>query len=139
MIVLDTNVLSEVLRPSPSAAIIRWLADQEPLAVFITAVTQAEVLCGVEAMPAGKRRTALRDAVEQMLSEEFQGRILPFDEVAARVYAKIVSDREAIGRPISQFDAMIAAIASAHRAAVATRNVRDFEQCGLRLINPWEE
>lgn len=139
MIVLDTNVLSEAIRPSPSKVVLRWLAEQEPLEVFITAITQAEVLYGLEILPASKRRARLYDAVEKLLSEEFQGRILPFDEESASLFAKIVSGRQAMGRPISQFDAMIAAIARSRRAAVATRNRSDFEHCGILVIDPWEE
>jgi len=139
MIVLDTNVLSEALRPSPSSVVLRWLAAQEREAVFITTITQAEILYGVEMLPAGKRRTRLYGAVGKLFSTEFAARILPFDEESAREFAKVVSSREAMGRPISQFDAMIAAICRSRRAALATRNVRDFEHCGVRLMNPWEE
>jgi hypothetical protein len=139
MIVLDTNVLSEALKPSPSGIVLRWLAAQEPSAVFITTITQAEVLYGIEVLPAGKRRTRLAAIIEKLLSEEFDDRILSFDEDAARVFAKIVHGREAAGRPISQFDAMIAAIARSRGAAVATRNASDFEHCGIRVINPWTQ
>ena len=137
MIVLDTNVFSESLKPSPSAVVLRWLASQEPLAVFLTTVTLAEVLYGVEAMPAGKRRKILQSAIESLVASEFSGRILPFDEDAARVFPKIVATREAMGRPISQFDAMIASICRSRRAAVATRNVDDFEHCGVPIVNPF--
>jgi hypothetical protein len=139
MIVLDTNVLSESLRPVPSDAVLKWLAGQEPLSVFITTITQAEVLCGIEAMPAGKRRTMLSAAIERLLADEFPGRILPFDEEAARLFPKIVAGRVALGRPIAQFDAMIVAIARSRHAAVATRNTADFERCGVRVINPWTD
>jgi len=137
MIVLDTNVLSEALRPAPSSAVLRWLADQEPLTVFTTTITQAEVLYEIELLPAGKRRTTLSASVERIFAEVFEGRILPFDEDAARVFPKVVAGRAALGRPISQFDAMIAAIARSRRATLATRNTSDFEHCGLRLVNPW--
>ena len=139
MILLDTNVLSEALKPLPSPIVLRWLAAQEPSSVFTTSVTQAEVLYGIETLPPGKRRTRLLAAVEKMFAEEFEGRILPFDEDAARAFAGIVAARDAAGRPISQFDAMIAAIARSHRAAVATRNTADFQHCGIDLINPWTE
>jgi predicted nucleic acid-binding protein len=137
MIVLDTNVLSEALKPSPSGIVLRWLAAQEPSAVFITTITQAEVLYGIEVLPAGKRRTRLAAVIEKLFSEEFEDRILSFDEDSARVFAKIVNGRETAGRPISQFDAMIAAIARSRGAAVATRNTNHFEHCGIRVINPW--
>jgi predicted nucleic acid-binding protein len=137
MIVLDTNVLSEALRPSPSDAVMRWLAAQAPAEIFITTITQAELLYGVALLPAGRRRTRPHAVIEKLFSDEFSGRILPFDEESAPWFAKIVSGREAIGRPISQFDAMIAAISLSRRAAVATRNTSDFDHCGVRVINPW--
>jgi predicted nucleic acid-binding protein len=139
MIILDTNVLSEVFRPDPSDAVIAWLGAQEPLSVFITAITQAEVLDGLEVLPDGKRRKRLFEAIEKVLVEEFLGRILSFDEDAARLYPKIVSGRNALGRPISQFDAMIAATTLARRATLATRNTSDFEHCGIRIVNPWNQ
>lgn len=137
MILLDTNVLSEALKPLPSAGVLDWLAAQEPLSVFTTTITQAEVLYGVEALPPGKRRARLLTAVEKMFAVEFEGRILSFDADAAPVFARIVAARDRAGRPISQFDAMIAAIARSHRAAVATRNTADFQHCGVVVINPW--
>lgn len=139
MIVLDTNVLSEALKPAPSPTALRWLGAQEPLSVFTTTITQAEILYGVETLPLGKRRMRLLAAVETMFAREFDGRILPFDENAARAYAGIVASRDAAGRPISQFDAMIAAIVRSHHAAVATRNTSDFQHCGIDIINPWTE
>lgn len=137
MMVLDTNVLSEALKPLPSVAVLDWLASQEPSSVFTTTITQAEILYGIETLPAGKRRMRLLAALKKMFAGEFEGRILPFDEDAARAYAGIVAARDAAGRPISQFDAMIAAIARSHRAAVATRNTADFEHCGIDVVNPW--
>jgi predicted nucleic acid-binding protein len=115
----------------------RWLAAQEPVQIFITTVTQAEVLYGIEIMPAGKRRARLPNAVEKLFAEEFRDRLLPFDQESARVFPKIVAGRDAAGRPISQFDAMIAAISRSRQAALATRNVVDFEHSGVRLVNPW--
>jgi predicted nucleic acid-binding protein len=137
MIVLDTNVLSEIMRPSPSPAVLQWIAAQEPLSVFTTTITQAEILHGVELLPPGKRRIAFHGAVESMLAEEFGSRILPFDEDAAHAFATIASRRHALGCPISQFDAMIAAIASSRQAAIATRNARDFRDCGIPVIDPF--
>jgi toxin FitB len=137
VIVLDTNVCSEVVKPAPSPAVLLWLGSQDRAAAFITAITAAEVLYGVESLPYGKRRSQLLDAAEKMLKTEYENRILPFDERAARLYAQIVAAREAAGRPISDLDAMIAAIARSHGAAVATRNTADFEGCGIRTINPW--
>jgi len=137
VIVLDTNVLSEALKPTPSVEVLRWLADQTPSSVFTTAITMAEVLYGVEALPPGKRRTRLLAAVESMFTEQFEGRILPFDEAAARLFASIVAFRGAAGRPISQMDAMIAAIVCSNRAVLSTRNTTDFDRCGIQVVNPW--
>jgi predicted nucleic acid-binding protein len=137
MIVLDTNAISEALKKSPSRIVLGWLAAQDPQGVFITTITQAEVLYGIECLPAGKRRMNLSVEVEKIFVEDFPGRILPFDEDSARMFAKIVRQRAASGRPIPQLDAMIAAIARARSAAVATRNTKDFEGCGVRVINPW--
>ncbi len=139
MIVLDTNVLFEALKPAPSEVVLRWLAAQEPMAVFTTTITQAEVLYGVEGLPTGKRRTRLHGAIEKLFGDEFRGRILSFDQDAARLFARIVANRAAMGRPISQFDAMIASISRSHRAAVATHDVDDFEHCGVPVINPWDK
>lgn len=117
----------------------RWLAAQERLAVFTTTITLAEVLYGIEVLPAGRRRGRLLAVIEKLFADEFQGRILPFDEDAARAFPKIIAGREAMGRPISQFDAMIASIARSRRATVATRNTNDFEHCGIGIVNPWTE
>ena len=111
--------------------------SQMVLPVFTTTITQAEVLFGIARLPSSKRRTRSMLAIEKLFADEFEGRILSFDEDAAREFARIATAREATGRPISQFDAMIAAIARSHRAAVATRNTADFEQCGMQLIDPW--
>ena len=119
MIVLDTNVLSEIIKPSPTKAVLTWLACQSRSTVYITAITQAETLFGVERLPVGKRRTRLYDDIEDLLAREFQGRILPFDDAAAPVFARIAGNRASMGRPISQFDAMIAAIARSRGASVA--------------------
>jgi predicted nucleic acid-binding protein len=137
VIVLDTNGLSEGIKPSPAEAVLRWLAAQERLSVWTTTVTLAEMLYGVEMLPAGKRQTSLADTVEKIFTEDLSGQVLPFDEEAARMYGKIVAGRKALARRISQADAMIAAIARSRDAVVATRNTKDFEHCGIRVINPW--
>jgi toxin FitB len=139
MIVLDTNTVSEVLKPAPSDIVLHWLTAQLPDEVFITVITQAELLKRVESLPDGKRKVNLAAAIERVFAERFPRRILPFDEASARLFAMIVSQRESIGRPVSQSDAMIVAIARSRNAAVATCNTRDFEGCGVRLINPWTE
>jgi predicted nucleic acid-binding protein len=138
VIVLDTNVVSEGFKPLPSETVVSWMDAQPSLALFITTITLAEVLYGIEALPPGKRRTRLFETAEEMFAREFAGRILPFDQDAARVFATIKATRSAVGRPISQFDAMIAAIARTHHATVATRNTADFELCGVRLVDPWK-
>jgi len=119
--------------------VLGWLAAQEPSTVFTTTITQAELLYGIEILPPGKRRMRLLSAVQKILNEEFERRILPFDEDAAPEFARIVASRNAGGRSISQFDAMIAAIARTHSAAIATRNTSDFDRCGIRVMNPWTE
>jgi predicted nucleic acid-binding protein len=139
MIVLDTNVLSESVKTPPSDRVLEWIAKQERSRLFITAITQAELLYGIEVLPEGKRREILSDAIEKLFSKNFHERILPFDERAARVYGRIASARRFAGRPIAEHDAMIAAIARSRQAAVATRNTKDFEHCGVALINPWNE
>ena len=137
MIVLDTNVVSELLRPVPSSQVEAWLSAQDGEQVYFTAVGEAELRHGVAVLPAGRRRTALTKAIEGILDQDFRGRILPFDSAAAKAYAAIAAERRAAGRPISQFDCQIAAIARANAAAVATRNTTDFEACGIQLLDPW--
>lgn len=139
MIILDTNVLSELLRPTPAPQVEAWLAAQNGASVYFTDVGEAELRHGVAMLPAGRRRDALSQAIEGMLHEDFRDRILPFDREAARAYAAIAAERRAAGRPISQFDCQIAAIARAQGASVATRNTGDYEGCGVELIDPWTE
>lgn len=137
MIIVDTNVVSELLCPAPALLVESWLGRQDAAEIHFTAVSEAELRRGVAIMPAGRRRDALAEAIEGILREDFRGRILPFDSPAAVAYAAISAARQAAGRPISQFDCQIAAIALANEAAVATRNVRDFEGCGIEVIDPW--
>lgn len=137
MIVLDTNVVSEAMKPRPSVEVLSWIASHPRERLFITTLTQAEILYGVQVMPTGKRRAALQADIDAMLSVDFAGRILPFDEEAARAFSHIAADRRTSGRPIAVFDAQIVAIALSHGAAVATRDVHDFEDCGVTVLNPW--
>lgn len=137
MIVLDTNVVSELMKPAPAAEVARWIAGQPAAILYTTSVSQAEVLHGIALLPAGKRRGALEIAAEAMFDEDFGDRVLPFGGEAAHAYAQIAAQRQRSGRPISHFDAQIAAIARSARASVATRNVGDFEGCGITVLNPW--
>ena len=137
MIVLDTNVLSEVLRPAPEARVLAWLGSWPRSALFTTTVTRGEIFYGVRLLPEGRRRDALLRAVRGMFDEDFAGQVLPFDGDAADWYAEIAAARKLGGRPISQFDAMIAAVARSRGATLASRNVKDFVDCGVRLIDPW--
>ena len=137
MIIVDTNVVSEVIKPAPAKAVLHWLSLQDRREVYTTAITQAEVLYGVEAMPPGKRRDRLHAEIEALFDTEFVRRVLPFDAEAARWYPKIVAGRSAIGRPISQFDGVIASICRSRSAVLATRDTSDFQHCGIAIINPW--
>ena len=137
MIVLDTNIVSELIRPRPNPSVVDWVARQPGTSLFISAVTEAELRYGVEILPAGHRRERLAAEIESTLREDFSRRILPFDSAAARAYATIMADRRAAGRPISQADCQIAAIARSRGAPVATRNVADFAGCGIKVVNPW--
>ena len=138
MIILDTNVLSELMRPDPAQKVVAWVASQPTASLFTTSITQAEILLGLMLLPLGRRRRALEAAATSMFEEDFGGRILGFGTDAAPRYAQIASDRRRAGRPISRFDAQIAAIARLAGAALATRNLGDFEGCGLSVVNPWE-
>jgi predicted nucleic acid-binding protein len=138
MILLDTNILSESMRSMPTACVIRWLDAHPPKDLFICSVTKAEIELGIFLLPEGKRKNLLFSAAIEMF-REFQGRCLPFDEVAATSYAKIVARRIKIGRPISVEDAQIAAVALANRLILATRNTNDFDEIDdLKIINPWQ-
>ena len=137
MIVLDTNVISELMRPTPSPAVMDWV-DQQPTAdLHLTSVTVAELLYGIARLPLGSRRSKLADHVETMITTDFRRRVLPFDLTAAPHYADIAATRTATGRPISAPDAQIAATCRSHNAALATRNTKDFDKTGITIIDPW--
>ena len=138
MIVLDTNVLSELMRSEPAAAVFAWIAEQPRATLYTTSVNKAEIFYGIAALPDGRRRVALAAAAEAMFTEDFASRVLPFDEAAAIFYAEIVAARRRGGRPIEAFDALIAATARVAGAGLATRDVDDFAGCGLAVINPWD-
>ncbi len=139
MTILDTNVVSEIMKPEPSSRVVAWTSRQMRDELFTTSITAAEILYGIELLPRGKRRDQLLHQAEGTFHEDLGGRVLSFDERAAREYASIAAERRRRGRPISFSDAQIAAIARANHATLATRNTDDFEGCGLRLINPWQE
>ena len=139
MILLDTNVISELMRTEPAQIVLDWFGQHDAADLFISAVTEAELRTGVAILPEGQRRDRLQLAIDAMIEQDFQGRILPFDSPAAKAYAEIAAQRRASGRPIADADCQIAAIARAANAPVATRNVKDFDGCGIRLIDPWND
>jgi predicted nucleic acid-binding protein len=137
MFVLDTNVLSAIIsvRPSPEVAV--WVSAQAIEQLFTAAVCQAEILSGLAVLPEGRRRSALETAARTMFHEDFAERILPFDAEAAESYADLFAIRRHAGRPAAAIDLMIAAIAQVHGASVVTRNIADFDGCGVPVVNPW--
>jgi toxin FitB len=137
MIILDTNVVSELMRPRPDAAVVDWLDQQAGGSITVTAMTIAELLHGLLRLPEGRRRTDLGAALLDVLTVDLAPTALAFDALAAEHYAEIVVDREAAGRPIGVADAVIAATCRASGATLATRNVRDFDLTGVELIDPW--
>jgi toxin FitB len=138
MIVLDTNVISELMRPVPHPAVLAWIAEQPRATMYTTSVNQAEILYGIEALSDGRRRRALADAAASLFADDFAGRVLPCGADAASHYAAIVAMRRKSANPIEAFDALIAATARAAGAGVATRDVSGFEECGLAVIDPWQ-
>ena len=138
MVVIDTNIVSELMRAEPSAEVLAWMDDRPPRELFVTAVTEAEVRTGIALLPEGRRRRGLAEACERAFGSLFAGRVLPFDSEAARAYAEIVAARRVLGRPVSQADGQIAAIARSRGMAVATRNIRDFRDTGVDVFDPWD-
>ena len=139
MILLDTNVISELMRAEPAQTVLDWFGKHDASDLFISAVTEAELRTGIAILPEGQRRDRLQAAIDAMIDQDFQGRILPFDSLAAKAYAEVAAQRRAAGRPIAEADCQIAAIARAAGAPVATRNVKDFDGCGVEVINPWND
>ena len=136
MIVLDTNVLSELMRPKPEAAVLRWMNAQTD-ALYMTALSCAEILLGIDLLPKGRRRQRLGEQATAMFTDDFAERILSFDLATAPAYAAIAGRRQKAGKRLSPVDGMIAAIAHVHGASIATRD-GDFSGCGVPLINPWQ-
>ncbi len=145
MLVLDTNVLSEIMRPSPEPRVLQWLDKQQKSQIWLTSITCAEILAGIARLPDGKRKSGLQQAAQHMLVEEFSSRILAFDQLAAIHYAEVLTQRSRAGKPISMADAQIAAmcksaaltITGTQSVCLATRNEKDFDNLNLSLLNPW--
>ena len=137
MIVLDTNVLSEVGKQVPSARVMAWLDQWQDSDVYITTITEAEIRYGISLMSAGKRRTQLQQFAAGVLDRTFGGRTLPFDSDAAKRYALIASSQKLAGMTVSVPDAQIAAIAASRGFSIATRNEKHFLHCGVTVVNPW--
>ncbi len=139
MLVIDTNVLSELMRPTPDSVVASWIAERATASLYLTAVSEAELRFGLAIMPPGRRRDGLAEGLERMLRSGFANRVLPFDSTAASAYAEIASARRAIGRPMPEADCQIAAIARSRGMAVVTRNVRDFADSGIDVMDPWTD
>lgn len=138
MIVLDTNVMSELLRPAPDARVLQWVDAQPADTLWLCSVVTAELLCGVARLLDGRRKQQLAEALHAVIQDDFDQRVLPFDLEASLIYADIAARQERLGQPVSMADAQIAAICLRHDATLATRNVRDFMALGVALINPWD-
>lgn len=137
MILLDTNVVSEMMRDQPDGRVAAWMGRQKSLHLAVSTITVAEIQRGLRRLPAGKRRKILEASFAEFIARGFEGRVLAFDEAAARIYGDVCALREAKGLHADPVDLMIAAIAKAADASIATRNTGDFEHCGIKLINPW--
>lgn len=138
MLILDTNVISELMKPVVSTTVEAWCISQSRETLYITTITQAEILYGIAILPDGARQQRLQGLAQAMFQVDFAGKILSFDSESAEYYATITAYCRKQGKPISQFDAQIAAICRCHQAILATRNTDDFADCGIDIINPWE-
>src|SRR5271163_1936063 len=130
MFIVDTNVLSNAMTSDPAPAVAAWIAGQTPELLFTTSICQAEILSGIAVLPQGRRRSSLEASANAMFSEDFAGRVLPFDSEAAIAYADVFSARRRAGRPAAPADLMVAAVARTKGARVVTRDIGDFEDCG---------
>lgn len=137
MIILDTNVLSALMRASPDSEVIAWLDEQPAESVWITSITEFESRMGLALLPSGRRRQALQASFERLLRDDLQGRVLAFDSDAALESAALAARRQRAGRPVDMRDTQIAGIALARRATLATRNVRHFDDLEVTVVNPW--
>ena len=138
MILLDTNVVSEVMKTRPAEAVVAWLNGQDSEKLHVSAITIGEIAYGLRVLPDGKRQSGLRERFERFVALAFDQRVLAYDESAARIYGELMGDRKELGLPMSVPDGQIAAIARLNHLAVATRNVLDFEHCGIDVLNPFE-
>lgn len=138
MYILDTNIISELIRPQPDKNVIGWISRQPLQRMYTTAITKAELYYGVLLQPDGKRREQLSNAIDVILKSGFDGHILSFDTISSEYFAEIAAIRRSIGKPISHADGQIAAICNQHQMTLLTRNVSDFSDCGIELINPFE-
>jgi len=137
MILLDTNIISELMKPLPEPSVLAWIDSQDEHELWTCTTVAAEVHSGLDLMPDGRRQNQLREKAEQMFSNLFADRILAFDQEAARMLGAVLRSRNAVGRPVDEMDALIAATALANDATLATRNTSHFELCGIQLVNPW--
>lgn len=137
MRLIDTNIISEMMKPEPTTKVIEWIDAQDVMQLHIAATTIAEITYGLQVLADGKRRHFLEQAFKKAINESFKNRILSFDEAAAHCYGNIMGRRKELGRPMSILDGQIAAIALTHGCALATRNIKDFQDCDLELINPF--
>jgi hypothetical protein len=137
MMVLDTNVVSELMRPVPSPAVLGWLDAQLPDTLWLTSASVAELLFGIARLPDGARKQAFAQSAQRMLEEDFANRVLAFDLEAASIFADLVASCERAGRPMSLADGQIASICLAYTASLITRNEKDFMNLGVQVVNPW--
>jgi predicted nucleic acid-binding protein len=138
MIVLDTSVTSELMKQAPSADVARWVRDRSAAELYTTCITVAEIGYGIQRLPDGRRKDLLRSAADEVFSA-FADHVLAFDVAAAKHYGQIVSHRDSLGTPIEGFDTQIASICQAHDAVLATRHVKDFQDTGIAVVDPWHD
>lgn len=139
MIVIDTNIISELMKSTPSLGVLSWFEHQDNTQLFVSTITLAEISYGLNALPPGQRRSFLEAAFDRAIRVAFGQRILPFCVASAHRYGNIMAARKSLGRPLGVPDGQIAAITSVHGAVLATRNTKDFENCGLKMVNPFED
>ncbi len=137
MIILDTNIISELMRPKPDPAVLSWINDQNSLVLYITTISVAEISYGISVLDIGSRRDYLEESFQKAMQESFENRVLVFDSPSAQVYGSLMAERKKRGKPLSVLDGQIAAIARVHHASLATRNTADFQDSHLCLINPF--